>query len=493
MGQINANTRHTTLLSIMTLITTIIVGFLTGRWIVKPISKLNLAAQDLAQGKWGQKIQIDRQDELGELARAFNTMASQLQEAFRTLEQRVTERTKKLSETVELLKDTQEKLLFENEILKGAALENYQYQIGGTLPIDSPTYVVRQADILLYQNLKQGQYCYIFNARQMGKSSLRAKIMHLLSQEDSVCAALDLTEMLSHNINENQFYNSIIFALAKKLGLLPEFNYRAWKKNLDYLSPLEKLGEFIEEVVLKKIDKKIVIFIDEIDAVLELTFSVDSFFGFWRSLYNKRADHHLYRNLTVVFIGRTAPNYLIQSPESTPFNIGCGIPLEGFKLHEVRRSLMNGLRDNCDEPYTTIKEVLKWTGGQPFLTQKICGLINSSSLRVSREEERLFVEQLIREEIIDDWENKDEPEHLKTIKNKLTKNKYNPLQILEKYREILIYGSIKDEKSWEHLELFLSGIVRRVEGKLKIYNPIYKAVFAHSWVEREIEKLTIND
>ena len=152
---------------------------------------------------------------------------------------------------------------------------------------------------------------------------------------------------------------------------------------------------------------------------------------------------------------------------------------------------MNGLKDNCDEPYTTIKEVLEWTAGQPFLTQKICSLISLSNERVERGKEQLFTLKLIREEIIDDWENKDQPEHLKTIRNKLTKNKRNPLQVLQKYREILTYGEIKDEKTWECLELFLSGIVRREGGKLKLYNPIYETVFDRPWVEREMHQLAL--
>ncbi|KST65519.1 AAA-like domain-containing protein [Mastigocoleus testarum] len=497
MGQIHANTRNTIALCITALIVAIIIGILTTRWITRPILKVNSAAKSLASGNWGQKIRLDRKDELGQLAKSFNTMASQLQESFtaleqtnRTLEQKVKERTKKLSETVELLKATQEKLVFENELLKDAQVEEYQYQIGGTLPIDSPTYVVRKADRQLYKALKQRQFCYIFNARQMGKSSLRAKMMHKLVEEGYVCAALDLTEIVSDNTTESQLYHSIIFSLAKKLSLLPEFDYRSWKKNLDYLSPLEKLGEFIEEILLKQVQQSIVIFIDEIDTVLDLKFSVDCFFGFLRSLYNKRADNDSYRRLTIVLIGRTAPSYLIQNPESTPFNIGCGIPLEGFKLDEVERSLINGLRENCHDPHRTIEEVLDWTGGQPFLTQKICSLIRDFSLIINEGEEREFITQLIREKIIEDWENKDQPEHLKTIKNKLTKNKHDSLLLLSKYQEMLSIGEIKDEQTWECLELFLSGIVRKEAGKLKLYNRIYGTVFSRAWVEGEIGNLS---
>jgi PAS domain S-box-containing protein len=86
MQEINANTRTTILLCIAALILATIIGIFTSRWIVKPILRLNASAKALALGQWEQTVEMKRSDELGELAKSFNSMAKQLQESFATLE-----------------------------------------------------------------------------------------------------------------------------------------------------------------------------------------------------------------------------------------------------------------------------------------------------------------------------------------------------------------------------------------------------------------------
>ncbi|MGL5081706.1 MAG: adenylate/guanylate cyclase domain-containing protein [Microcoleaceae cyanobacterium] len=104
MEQIHENTRTTVVLCIAALISAIILGILTSRWVIQPILQLKIAARAIAQGNWDQPVILNRADDLGELAYCFNTMARQLKESFSTLEHRVEQRTSELLKTNTQLK-----------------------------------------------------------------------------------------------------------------------------------------------------------------------------------------------------------------------------------------------------------------------------------------------------------------------------------------------------------------------------------------------------
>jgi len=97
MEQIDASTRTTILLCIAALIVATVIGIITSQWVIMPIVRLNTAAKDIAKGEWDKTVEIKRSDELGELAKSFNSMACQLRESFETLEQRVADRTAQLA------------------------------------------------------------------------------------------------------------------------------------------------------------------------------------------------------------------------------------------------------------------------------------------------------------------------------------------------------------------------------------------------------------
>ncbi|MEG4912944.1 ATP-binding protein [Microcoleus sp. B7-D4] len=95
--EIDANTRTAILLCFAALGVAVAIGILTSQWVTNPILSLNIAAKNIAKGEWDKTVESERSDELGELAKSFNSMAQQLQQSFETLEQRVQERTAELA------------------------------------------------------------------------------------------------------------------------------------------------------------------------------------------------------------------------------------------------------------------------------------------------------------------------------------------------------------------------------------------------------------
>jgi WD40 repeat protein len=351
------------------------------------------------------------------------------------------------------------------------------YVTGGTLQRDAPSYVTRRADTDLYASLCQARFCYVLTARQMGKSSLMVRIALRLREEGAVVAVLDLTAV-GQNLTAEQWYAGLLNEIGQQLDLEDEF-FDYWEEHPQF-GPLQRWRNAIREILLARYAERVVIFIDEIDAIRNLPFSTDEFFAGLREFYNQRAEEPELQRLTFCLLGVATPSDLIWDTRTTPFNIGQRIELTDFTETEAA-PLAQGLQGDARSSAQALRRILYWTGGHPYLTQRLCLALtkadfSSTSLTPRKVDDlcaELFLSARARE--LDD--------NLLFVRERLLRSEADRASLLDLYAKVLSRKRVRDDETNPLVSVLrLVGITRAESGVLQVRNRIYGRVFDRQWI-----------
>ncbi len=348
------------------------------------------------------------------------------------------------------------------------------YVTGGTLTSDARCYVERQADRDLYDGLTQGEFCYVLTSRQMGKSSLMVRTADRLRREGTAVAVLDLTAV-GQNVTAEQWYDGLLGHVARQFHLEGELD-DFWLANTR-LGPLQRWVRAVREVVLPRCEGRVVVFVDEIDAVRGLPFSTDEFFAAIRELYNRRAEDAELTRLTFCLLGVATPSDLIRDTRTTPFNVGRRIELRDFTAAEAT-PLAQGLRRPPAPAAKLLRRILYWTGGHPYLTQRMC-LVIADDPRVTKpaDVDRLCAELFLSNRA------RERDDNLHFVHARLLRSEVDLAGLLDLYGQVWRKGMPDDETNPAINVLQLSGVARVARRRLRVRNRIYARVFDRRWIE----------
>ena len=348
------------------------------------------------------------------------------------------------------------------------------YVVGGTMRPDAKSYVRRNADEELYNGLIENEFCHVLTARQMGKSSLMLRVAARLRDSGICVAVLDLTG-IGTNLSAEQWYSGLLVQMGDRLNLEDEV-LEFWKANLS-IGPMQRWISAIQKVVLPSRLGRLVIFIDEIDAVASLNFSTDEFFSGIRQCYNLRNEDPEMIRLTFCLLGVVNPAELIRDTHTTPFNIGRRIELNDFTEQEALPLAM-GLGRSETENCALLKRIFYWTNGHPYLTQRLCKAVFENGTDHTTRDIDVSIELMFFSKRAREYD-----DNLIFVRERLLRSGEDIASLLNLYSRVRKRKAVADDDSHPLVgTLRLSGIAHAENGSLRVRNRIYERVFNKEWV-----------
>lgn len=397
---------------------------------------------------------------------------------------------------------------------------------GGTVDHEREPYISRPSDQELLTLLAEGHFGYVLAPRQSGKSTLAVWTMAQLRGMGLKCAYVDLSSVVCTDSsmgergrvdsltvqslgaeqlvgNTDEFLYSLAVHIADELEIgddAPEQCVaQAWA-DLEGASSSTKWTTFIKRWVLEKTSGRIIIFLDEIEALSATAASGNALFATVRSFYNGRTTNSDLRRLTFCLLGVQSRHELSSEPGDSPFNVGLEVDLLDFTRDQLDDFL--GKISDFPDPAGLLDAIYYWTAGHPWMTQYLLqAALSERDDLIGPTECREWAARVADRHLLRRNANVDYPRRYLTESRLHTAGHFRvkAIKAVKLYHKILdglrpLYDNADDV----HEFLYLSGIVaRHPQGDigqalvLRPRNKVFERVYTEAWVRSAEERLLI--
>ena len=136
-----------------------------------------------------------------------------------------------------------------------------------------------------------------------------------------------------------------------------------------------------------------------------------------------------------------------------------------------------------------LERIEDWAGEDAVLTALIANYVLEYASQVSADDAELLVNQIVREEILTDWQNNSAADYLNGISQQILDYERRD-SLLIAYIKIFQRGKVRVDNSAEQALLLKSGLVTLRRKKLSVSNMLLEQIFDLDWVEEQVPGIT---
>lgn len=337
-------------------------------------------------------------------------------------------------------------------------------------------YVQRDADKQVKNIITDmGRPGYVLVSRQMGKTNLLLNAKRKLETSSDAFVYIDLSN--SFDSAKSCFENIIDIAIdtyPEKFSSIKQLINERRNELKD--TPPHKQHTNEIRILLNELNHgKLVIILDEIDALTKTNYSDQIFSQIRSSYFASRINYPEFNNLTYLLSGVVEPSEIIKDPKVSPFNIGQKIYLNDFSRNEFEHFLqISQLSLNLEHR----DRIFYWTNGNPRITWDLCSAIENEI-----KNNKITIENI--DSIVNDIYLKsfDKPP-IDTIREIVKKDREIRNSIIE-----IEYKKGHEISDRIKSKLYLAGIINYEEDNIVIKNHIIRRCLNLDWIKSlEVEE-----